>query len=435
MAVSIQVKMLKSYQAKALGKLFSSEVVSKAILFAGGLVLARLYSPEEFGALGVYSSILMVSATIGNLAFHRAVPVPKGDLTAALLVCASLLGTFAVGVALFVFGLIFQGFLAGSGSIWQERAIIFLLPLGLLSWSLVPVIQMALTRAEKFGALGFTKVSVACCLVALQVYFAGISLNVNGLILGDALARILVFACVVMIFQARLRRYLGRIKTHMIWGVIARYKRFPLLLAPTLLLQVVPLAAMPLIIDANLGTAQTGYWTQTVLYYNAMFAVSVALAPFFYQRWIAQMRETGRLPPQAWVKPMTVLCAVALPPALLFGLAGPAVFAVMLGETWRTSGEIASVLAFALFFQMIGGTYLLLLTLMEKETWNILVSIVWVICIAFIGLAAVELSLDIIDIAILYSTTTVGVYIVIIALSWIAIRGKAPIAGRKDKGD
>src|SRR5690606_12731715 len=70
-------------------------------------LLSRLYSPEDFGLLAVFSSMVLILAPLVSLRYVLALPLPRRDGTALNLLALSMacifLGSALVGVLLGVF--------------------------------------------------------------------------------------------------------------------------------------------------------------------------------------------------------------------------------------------------------------------------------------------------------------------------------------------
>lgn len=72
----------------------------QAIVVLASPVLTRLYTPEDFGVLAVYASLLCVLSTVATLRYELAIPLPKRDEDAAALVVLCLV--IVLGMSLLV---------------------------------------------------------------------------------------------------------------------------------------------------------------------------------------------------------------------------------------------------------------------------------------------------------------------------------------------
>src|SRR5690606_5448160 len=86
----------------------SGNVVARAIGLLVMPMLTRLYDPESFGLVAVYTAIVVLTASLATLRYEVAIPLPKTDSFASniLAVSVALMCTsvIALSVVLFIFG-------------------------------------------------------------------------------------------------------------------------------------------------------------------------------------------------------------------------------------------------------------------------------------------------------------------------------------------
>ena len=419
-AVFSQFTALKERQA--LGMLLGSEMITKAIQFLGSIILARLYAPEEFGLFGIYFALATIGATIGNMALHRALPLPRADLRAAALVVLGSLSTLCTAATITVIllvGLIWPVFIPNR---WMLLFLLATLPLGVIGWAATPMMQMSLTRTGWFGMLAVIKIGQVSKLILLQTGFGIAKLGGFGLAFGDSLGRLATLLAMLTISGRSILGLVRRLRPAYLWKTLRHYRRFPLVVGPTLIIQTIPFTVMPLAIGPALGAEDVGFWIQSMQVYNAFFAVSVAISPYFYRSWIIEKRDTGGVRSRSLLRATAVLAVLGGAPALLLTIAGPQLFTLAFGVRWGPSGEIAAILAPALFLQTLGGALLLILTVMRRESWTIAMAVVWAAASIGLGASISALELDIFGVCRYYASLTGTVYAGYFALAWLAIR-------------
>ena len=85
-------------------KLFSGTVIAQALPLAISPILARIYTPEEFGLLTIFLSILTIGNTIVTAKYEVAIYLPRTDKAARYVVKLNLLISLMVtSIALIVF--------------------------------------------------------------------------------------------------------------------------------------------------------------------------------------------------------------------------------------------------------------------------------------------------------------------------------------------
>lgn len=152
-------------------------------------ILTRLYTPDAFSTLAVYSSVLALLTAVACLRFEIAIPLPRSDRTAAALCVLSVASVILISSlsALFVFFLpsIFTELTHGEISRY-----LWLIPLGVLIVGLYNAMQYWSTRKKRYGHISKTRItqSLGGASVKLSAgYFIGSW--TPGLILGQTIAQ------------------------------------------------------------------------------------------------------------------------------------------------------------------------------------------------------------------------------------------------------
>ena len=63
--------------------LSSGSAGAQLLLVLAAPILTRLYTPEDFGLLAIYTSLLALAGVISSLRYELAIPLPKEDEEAA----------------------------------------------------------------------------------------------------------------------------------------------------------------------------------------------------------------------------------------------------------------------------------------------------------------------------------------------------------------
>jgi len=325
-------------------------------------ILTRLYDPEDFGVLGVVSSLLGIISVVASLRYELAIPLPDEDTeatrvlfvaTAAVLVVSS---TSAIAISLY-------------GDKWGNLVnippkFLWFLPIGVFLVGLYQVFYYRSVRARAFGTIAATRLSQSATMVGMQLALSGF--GSFGLITGHLLGQM---AGLTSLVRKAVQEGIFRIGSFSIPGMIAaarRYRRFPLASTWEGLLNALGTQFPPLVMTALFGPAAAGVYVFAVKVSQApMQLISKAIGDVFFSHAAVAHRE-GRLGKA--VKDTTErLIAVALPPLFLLGVAAPEMFAVVFGETWREAGVIVRYLVPWLLLVFVASPLTLIFSIMEKQ--------------------------------------------------------------------
>lgn len=75
----------KSSFARSVAVLAGGTAAGQAIVVLASPIITRLYTPEDFGVLAVYSSLLGILSTVAALRYELAIPLSEKDEDAAAL--------------------------------------------------------------------------------------------------------------------------------------------------------------------------------------------------------------------------------------------------------------------------------------------------------------------------------------------------------------
>jgi len=340
-------------RAFILRTLHGTDFVRDVVMVAGGTalsqglavlispVLTRLYTPEDFGVLGVYTSIFAILTAVASLCYAQAIPLPKADEAAANLLALSLVIVLAMS------------FLAGLG-VWfgSERIVLWtntpalkpylwLLPLGMLGAGGYQVLSYWIARKQRFAVLSYAKSARALVLAGIQVALGMFQLRPIGLIVGHVASQ---FSGVISLLRH------SHLLEHEIvpeqWPVLARtYENFPLFTVWTSLINVIGIQA-PILLFAKYFTLDTaGFFSQTVRVLGLPASlIGQAVAQVFYPKVAREEAEavaTGRLVDQV----ATSLFVLSFLAFSVVALHGVDLFAWAFGDRWRVAGLYAQYLA------------------------------------------------------------------------------------------
>src|SRR4051812_24820272 len=216
--------------------LSGGSAVGALIALAASPLISRLYSPHEFGALGVFATTLSVLSVVAALRYDLAVPAAADDREAALLLIVSVVAIAITSAACFV--LVALGAWRWIPSLRSALpgSLVWWLPIGMVATSTYATLAAWMVRRGDYRTLGTTKVTQNVLAVAAQLGFGIVNAGASGLVIGQIAGS--------SAGLWRLKRRIAEIDGQEFRGVtpkalrvIARaYRHFPILSGPAVLL-------------------------------------------------------------------------------------------------------------------------------------------------------------------------------------------------------
>jgi O-antigen/teichoic acid export membrane protein len=309
----------------------------------GTPILTRLYSPQAFGALAVYASLLTTLNASSSLRLEVAIPLASSDEEATDLAAAALIALFLVVGLVGVFVLGVSKRIEEVTHATGLAASLWVLPPSLFVLGVYQIHSFWRIRHREYGAIGTARLSQGVSQVLGQVSLGMAGLSPVGLLLGDCLGR--TTSAVVISVRGRRVRF-SDTSWIRIRNAVRRWRRFPLFSAPSSLLNSGGRHLTPFLMAVVFGPAVAGWFT--LVQRVASLPYTVAGEPIS-QVYFAQMSQTareGRDDARRLLRSsFRHLFLVGAIPFLLAAFVAPFVFRFIFGPSWAPAGRYLQVLA------------------------------------------------------------------------------------------
>lgn len=354
--------------------LLGGQAAALAVSYLAQPVLTRLYTPDAFGGLDVFVSLMGVLVPFASLRYEDAVMLPEDDDDAA-----GLLGLAAVLVvltaALTAVAALFRGTVASWFGAPLLAPWLLLVPPVLLAMRLGRLSEVWLARRQRFAAVSGgqvtrTTVTTGTRLLA-GVGGAGLGGLVGGLLAGHAAACAWLGAHALRGSTRTLRRAFRRAHLR---RLAIRYRRFPLFSTPSTLLNALVSNLPVLVLAWFFDERIVGFYGRAfVLLAVPLSLVGGAVAQVFFVE-AAQARRAGTLAPLT-AAVYARLAALGLFPTAVVVIAGPDVAETLFGAAWRTSGVFLQYVAPWFWLMTLASPLTNLFDVLERQGLDLATSV------------------------------------------------------------
>ncbi|UXD87955.1 lipopolysaccharide biosynthesis protein [Thalassolituus hydrocarboniclasticus] len=357
----------KSTFARAVSVLVGGTAGAQALMILASPLLTRLYNPDDFGVLAVYSGLLALFAVVASLRYEIAIPLPESDIDAANLVMLSLLVVLFMTSISAVIVLAYGKDIALALDTPQLADYFWLLPLGVLLTGFYNIFSFWSVRTKKFGNIATTRISQTIITLAVQIM--GHRFGGGVLIFGQ------VGGLGVASISLGYSSFMQGIFTKCSWsGVICvakRYRQFPIFSTWSGLFNTAGTQLPPLMFAAFFNTGAAGlYALAHRVLAMPMAIVGDAIGKVFFSNAADAHRDgkLGSLVENVHLK----LSEIAMPIALLLIIAAPDLFVFIFGSDWRVAGEFARYMAPWLYMVFVTSPLSTLFSVFERERLGML---------------------------------------------------------------
>jgi O-antigen/teichoic acid export membrane protein len=211
--------------------MLAGTAAGQAISIVLSPILTRLFTPEQFGYLSVYNSVLMILAVVASLGFELAIPIclVEAECANLLVLCCLALAATTTLCSLLMWLLSTETLAAvGVGSLSSYR---YLLPVG-LAWLGGYFVMVAMaTRGAAFQQIAQTRISQGVSGPVSQILLGWLGAGTAGLVAGSIIGQAsgtLLLARFVLWRKGWWRH----VSWHGIAAMVRRYIEFPLYAGP-----------------------------------------------------------------------------------------------------------------------------------------------------------------------------------------------------------
>ncbi|MEW8340775.1 MAG: oligosaccharide flippase family protein [Candidatus Thiodiazotropha taylori] len=401
--------LLKNPIAKGIIVLAGGTAGAQLIIFVTLPVITRLYVPEQFGILSVYSSFLSILLINASLRYEHAIPLVQTEKEALQLLILSVIIIIAIFVFLLLFGQ--SGLLAHLPSDLQSiKDYWYFIPIGFLIAGLYQVFVEFGVRKKAYTAIMKTKFSQAISQVVIQITLGVLTGATYGLLIGHLVGLSAgIVNLLIMVIKEKNERI--KISYNTLKNTSLEHKNYPKYLVLAGFFNV-GARYLPSILLATLyGPAAAGYYFLAERVLNApLLLVSDSIGKVVYGE-CAEITRLNRSVKSFVQKTIFKLIIVGALIAIFFYFLGELLFFIVFGEQWIVSGELAKILCLLFLFRFVTSPIAKLLNLFEKQRLNMLFQVALFSISVISLLIAYYMGLDLYNAITIYTVFTSVIYI------------------------
>lgn len=357
--------------------LFSGNTFSQIIPFLFAPVIARLFSVEE---LGLYANVLAITGMIAVVACGRlegAIVLPKEDEEAAHLFKSSIRLILITSLFSFFF-VLFREQIANYYESPKLQQYLTYVPFGVFFMGLNSLLTQWILRNKKYHLISISKVVITLGLNVVSVGLGYLSFGVEGLIIGWLSGWFLSVCLLVVSLKFPIA---GKLSWKEFKIIIKKYKEFPtinalhsftdIFFAQTVLLG---------LITKNYSLTFAGFFMMMDKYMRApVRLIGVSVGQLYYRE-AAELKSERKSPVSIYNRTVLITAVVAIPFVVVVSIWGPDIYALVLSEKFRYSGELAQIMVIPIALNLISSPLSSTPLIYTKQKWAFLLSLICYLC-------------------------------------------------------
>lgn len=402
---------------RRIGLLAVGTLIGQAALFVAMPVLTRLYSPAEFGTYALIVSVIGILAPVSALRFELAIPIPELQVDAwhIFLLCIHATGVLALGLFCLLW-LQQQTIAIAIGLPSDQVWLIWVLPAAVFLAGVFQALSYWNVRNEQYTIVAKTRGGQGVAIAMIQMVLGFSSAGTGGLLIGDLLGRAVISGWSVCAMIGSNITCKANYSLHKVIATAARFKGFAIYSSISALVNSVSIYLPMLFVGSLLGAQTAGLLLlaqRIVGLPGLLFSGSISHVFVIEFSKLDSEGERGVLYRQTLGQTALLIGPIFL---VIGGLA-PWVFAIIFGESWRESGYVASALVSYSFAQLLSGSTISALDVLEAHRTRLIRELIFLIGTIMALFTGYMFELEIVGLSICFSVF--GTFFYFTSLIWV----------------
>lgn len=357
----------------------------KALGLASIPIVTRIYSPEDFGILALFSAFVVMLVPFASLKYSTAIPLPKTDAIAinvlALCLLITIVFSIIIGIQLLLFSeIILAWFNATELAKWW-----WLIILAVIGSATYETLSLWSIRKKQYKAIAKTQFIQSLIGNSAKIFLGLAGLKPFGLIFGQFLAQSSGTNYLIKNSIVTLKKNYSSISLKRIKMVAINYREFAYFRFPSQFLLSIS-AQAPILITATIFSKEaTGQFSLAMLAVAIPTGlVSNAVANAFY----AEIASIGKRDPSK-IKKLTInvqkkLFLIGIPLTIFVMLIAKPIFILIFGKEWSDAGQYAGILAPFILLQFTSKPLIQVLNILGSQLIFLIINIIRILGLAII---------------------------------------------------
>jgi len=370
----------KSEFGKNILTLGSGTVLAQIIPFLFYPIIARIFTPAEFGLLAILTTIISIMAEFSSGKYELGILVAKTKQDAANLVGVTLFLSFFVLTSVYLLlQLLFADFLSQTFEP-QLKTWLFVCPVAAFSIIVYNTYNEWCVRNGYFKKLAINKITNASAITLSKLGLGFVKVFSQGLVVGDVIGRLISAGSCVFRALEKDAAVFKKISVTQSKKIAKEFIEFPKFIMPGRLLNKVGQQLPVLFLGIYFSSVEVGYFSITMLaFFAPVSMISFAIRDVFRQRANEEFKNTGCCR-TIYTKILKILSIIAITGVPLLIVLLPAIFSIFLGEQWNTAAYYAQILTIPTLLSFVSVPLFDVLIIANKLKINFL----WQVYYAFI---------------------------------------------------
>jgi O-antigen/teichoic acid export membrane protein len=332
-------RILSDPLSKGIVIIASGSIIAQLIGIITTLIITRLYSPSDFGVLGLFTATLSILAIAGGLRYDLALPLPTDDKDAANLFTFFLILLLITSVFLSIVIFLFGDLLLSFFQVASLKSFLILLIIGFFGTSLYGVFSLWVTRRKDYTRITYSKIYQSIGGSITKILFGIVSAGPQGLLIGQIVSQVMGIGTLFRYMWENDRASFHNVSFFRMVENAKKYIRFPLFSFPSGIINVLAFQLPIFMLSAIYGLSVVGmYSLASSLLLVTSSLISTSMNQVYYAEISDMIRDNSQEIKNLYISTTRKLLIVGIPLIMIPCLLAPFLFPIIFGDIWKDAG-------------------------------------------------------------------------------------------------
>jgi len=324
----------------------TGSILTQIINFLGIIFITRLYSPSDFGLLGIFSAIISVFITFTSFGYELAIPVPKDSETAAHLLVLSILLVCLSSLVFFILLILFGSYFVTIFNLQIIAPFFGLLLISCLSSGIYQVLNYWAIRKQDYISITYTQINQSLSGNLCKIFFGIIGIGSLGLLLGQVISYIAGIGTFIKKIRLSDRNSIRSISFSGLKYAAREYRNFPIFSAPAALVLTLSLQFPIFFISIFYGIKEVGWYSlANQMLSLPIYLIGLSISQAYYGEAAVRMHNNPFELKAIYLNLVKILTLISIPVIGIIALLAPFIFPIIFGVAWFGAGVYCIPLA------------------------------------------------------------------------------------------
>ena len=372
--MNINSNIFKSEFSKNLAVLMSGTIISQALPIALSPILARIYTPEDFGFLAVFMSLTAILGTIATGEYRCAIMLPKTDYEALILVKLSIFISLIFSLILLTIVIVFESDISSLLGIQEIKKWLYAVPFSVFLTGVFMTLNVYNNRLKNYKIMSQSLVVKSASMVSIQL-FLGFVMSSTGLIIGQFLSYLFGNTSLAGPLKKK-KKILNNISINELKSSAKKYIKFFKYSTSGTLLNSLSLNLNNILLSSFFSISTLGFYSLS----NRILGIPSALfgsnISTLYFQTLSNLKYDNTESKKLFLSTLKKLLLISSPIFLFLFFTVKNLFVFFYGEDWIISGQIAQILIPLFFMRFLSSTLSPTIEVFEKQQYSVIINLI-----------------------------------------------------------